>query len=454
MSARTLLPGAVAAGLVALLSLHADAGLVGYWDFDGNVNDQSPQGNHGALTGATFDAQVPSAIGGGQSLRFDGDGDYVTVAPDPSLNSNVLTLALFVNQDGATQNGNFERLTSRGGDSFETALNGNGQVSYYPKPGWTTATYEVPRTGWKHVAFVSDGSQMTVYSNGAPVFSDAFAGSPSGLLRIGARHNGIEGFQGLIDDAALWDSQLGQAELVALAGGLGRPDTVESLALTQTTVTSDPAEWARSADRRSGGPAGTWNLLTHPAEPLPGVATFTDAAPASPIPGGIAAAAGVIGVTPFGADGGNGSPTGIQYYRSTFDLDPFVDITAGILMAVDNGAQLFINGAPIATETSFLVENWAPPYSSLTINADGSIGSVTLFDDVASSFNGWLVGQNEIIIAVRNPDTEGLNAGGLAFRMDIVTSAPTVIPEPAALLVWSLLAGLGGVAGWRRRRGA
>jgi hypothetical protein len=439
---------AAAVGLVALLGVHAQAGLVGYWDFDGNVADQSPEGNHGTLTGATYDAQVPSAIGGGQSLRFDGDGDYVTVGADSSLNSNVFTLAFFVNQDGAVQSGNYERLTSRGSDTFETALNAGSRISYYPAPGWTTATYGVPRDGWKHVAFVSDGSDMTVYSNGAPVFNNSFAGSPAGILRIGARHNGVEGFEGLMDDAALWDNELGQAEMVALAGGLGRPDTVESLLLTQTTVTSDPSEWARSTDRRSGGPPGTWDLTTHPAEPLPGVGTFTEAAPASPIPGGISAAANVIGVTPFGADGGNGSPEGIQYYRSTFNLDPFVDITASILMAVDNGAQLFINGTPIAAETSFDTANWAPPYSSLTINADGSIGSVTLFDDVAPSFDGWLVGENEIIVAVRNPDTEALNAGGLAFRMDIVT----MVPEPATLAIWSLLAGLGIAAAWRKRR--
>lgn len=71
---------------------------------------------------------------------------------------------------------------------------------------------------------------------------------------------------------------------------------------------------------------------------------------------------------------------------------------------------------------------------------------VTLFDQVASSFTGWRPGLNEVVLAVRNPDSEGLGAGGVAFRLDIVTQ----VPEPGSLA----LLGLGGLGllGLGRRR--
>ena len=55
------------------------------------------------------------------------------------------------------------------------------------------------------------------------------------------------------------------------------------------------------------------------------------------------------------------------------------------------------------------------------INADGSVSSLSLFDGVASNFSDWRVGQNELVIAIRNPDTEGAAAGGLAFRLGVHT---------------------------------
>ena len=95
------------------------------------------------------------------------------------------------------------------------------------------------------------------------------------------------------------------------------------------------------------------------------------------------------------------------------------------------------------------MENWARPYSSLTINEDGSITNLSLFDPGAStSFTGWKVGQNELILVIRNPDTEGLNAGGIAFRMDVVTR----VPEPGSIVMLGL-GGLGlAVFGWRKRK--
>ena len=432
-----VLTSAVGFGLAGM----AKADLVGYWSFDDTVADQSGNGRDGTnLLNVAYSPDTPSVLDSSKSLVLGG-ATRVDIPADPALNSQPFTLAYWFNQNGIAQNGTYERVTSRGSDTFETAVSSDGSLRYYPSPtGWQDTGVDLSASGWQHVVFSSDGGNMRVYVDGALEYTGQTNANRSGILRIGARDNiWTEGIDGLIDDVAVWDNPLPPAAVQTLADGGWAPNE-----LVITTVTSDPNDWALSTVRRSGGAAGTW---TPPGDPLPDASTFT--LPASPTPvAGIVAAAADLGLGTLLGDGGDSQPAGLQYYRTTFDLDPFKEISAQITLAVDNGAQVFINGQEVARETSYLTENWARPYSTLSINPDGSISDVTLFDQTFS-FTGWLVGENEVVLAIRNPDSEGLIGGGLAFRMDVVST----VPEPGAVC----LLGLGGLcllgyARWRKRR--
>jgi hypothetical protein len=140
---------------------------------------------------------------------------------------------------------------------------------------------------------------------------------------------------------------------------------------------------------------------------------------------------------------------GVHYFRTTFNLDPFVAISANIQFAADNGGEVWLNGEKIATETSYVVENWQFPLPSIAIAEDGGV-TTTKFDSNAAAFESFLPGQNELIIAVRNPSTgEPSPAGGFAFKMDVFS---TPIPEPSAIIMVALaLAAIGGVRLARRR---
>jgi hypothetical protein len=423
----------------------ARAELVGYWKFNDDTLDKSGYGNDGTPTaGIVYSTNTPLPLAAGKSLLLD-SSNYVTVTADASLNSQVFTLAYWVNQDGNSQSGQHARLTSRGGDTFETAVHANSTVNVYSKPpgfGWQDTSATLPDTGWNHLAYVSDGSSTKAYFNGTEVFSDIAASTPSGLLRIGARHNGVEAFHGLIDDVALWDEALSPQRIADLVAGRRFP-------LEQTTVLSDPADWKVSTVRKSGGSTSTWVLPDPlPADWLPDVSTYTDDAQAGGTGGIWGTVADDFGVdAPISLDGGNGQPEGVQFYRSTFELDPYDVFDAEIMLAVDNGAQIFINGQEIAREISFSTENWSPPYSTLSIASDGTIdpGSVTLFDWTAASFSDWRVGENELILVVRNPDSDALGGGRFAFRMTVTQA----VPEPATGLL--LLLGALGLAFARRR---
>lgn len=423
----------------------ARADLVGHWNFDGNVADQSGYNNHGVLSGAVYSANVPAALGGGMSLDFAGGTNNVAVAANASLNSSTFTLGMFINNRG--QASGINRLFSRGGDSFEFGINralgpNLGQLAFHTA-GWRLSSSVPPLNTWQHVALVSEGGWVKLHVNGgmAPVFAVQNVPAPVGNLRIGARENGgaSEGFNGLIDDVGLWSEAITPQQLRA-ASQMG----VTGLLLAQqagfdshqVTVKSDTSTWMMSTDTEDGGLNGPW---TPSGNPVPALGTFTLPAPTiHPARTNITNAAAAMGVGSIGAS------TNVHFYRTTFELDSFLTAEAAIQIAVDNGAQIYLNGQLIATETSYVVDNWSYPLPSLVINADGTISNVVKFD--SSDLSALLMeGTNEIIVAVRNPNQEDpALAGGFAFRMDVLTT----IPEPAT----GALALLAAAAGLRRGR--
>ncbi|NIP92621.1 MAG: hypothetical protein GWO24_03800, partial [Akkermansiaceae bacterium] len=218
-----------------LWSSNARADLVGWWDFENTLEDQSASDLDGSPIGdPPFDDDVPAGGGSSSSLRFDGTSAGVNIPASLSLDSADFTLAYFVNPDGAVQSGNFERLTSRGGDSFETALSGGNVLSYFGPganggPGWVVTGVTVAPDDWTHVAWRNGGGAMELFVDGESAWSGAAVGAPGGLMNLGIRHNNVEGYEGLLDDVILWDDssnpltdeQIAEIAEKGMAGFLG-----------------------------------------------------------------------------------------------------------------------------------------------------------------------------------------------------------------------------------------
>ena len=59
-------------------------GLVGYWPFNGNANDESGNGNHGTVNGATLTTDRNGNANAAYS--FDGISNFIEVINSPSIN--------------------------------------------------------------------------------------------------------------------------------------------------------------------------------------------------------------------------------------------------------------------------------------------------------------------------------------------------------------------------------
>ncbi|MGH7858840.1 MAG: LamG-like jellyroll fold domain-containing protein, partial [Candidatus Binatia bacterium] len=260
--------------------------LVGWWTFDDVLADRSGSQNHGTMNDPDFVEDVPDAVGSGKALRFDG-GAGVAIADDPSLDSDVFTLVMFVFNHGQALP--FARLTSRGNDSFESSLGtggGGDQLKYFSRAegSWNATTHEVPFEEWQHVAYVSTGTDLTIYADGEVVHGPVpLTTTPSGVLHIGDRWNNVEGVIATIDDVALFDAALPAEDIARIADAgvaafLGNPPPPEGPPPPPAglrAASSDgrvQLEWDAVAEasgylvHRSDIPGGPYERLT--AEPL------------------------------------------------------------------------------------------------------------------------------------------------------------------------------------------
>ncbi len=216
-------------------------GLVAYYPFNGNANDESGNGNNGTLVGATMTSDrfgVPNKaclING--NTGFYGSGIFVSI-PNSVQGLSQVTLSIWVreynltyyhgeayisfgaHQSGLLSIGHFNSANPSGNISFDVSNPPNGLGIGYPYDDSFTNIYE-------HYVLVYDGVAGTLkaYQNGnlietqtgmtgAIVTPVDFGGIGKHLWDNGSQSS--TRFNGEVDDVRIYNRALSEAEIGAL----------------------------------------------------------------------------------------------------------------------------------------------------------------------------------------------------------------------------------------------
>jgi hypothetical protein len=220
---------ALVLGLVCPSWAQIDPSLVGWWRLDEGAGttaaDSSGNGNNGDIVGDP--AWVVGQIG--KALQFDGDDDYVEVPHTEGLNvDNEVTVALWVNAEryvsgaegwgGIMAKGNSPRsysvyTTSAGNIHFSTAGVGTVSAAIFPLNEWAHVTCIV--VGGGHEYYINGEAAGT---GGSGIVLPGNTNTANVTLgNIGGEANRI--FQGMLDDARVYNRALAVEELAAVMKG-------------------------------------------------------------------------------------------------------------------------------------------------------------------------------------------------------------------------------------------
>jgi hypothetical protein len=210
------------------INLKQDQGLVAFYPFSGNANDEGGNENHGTVHGEV--SLTTDRFGNPDSAySFDGTDDYIQISDiDPSI----ITISAWINtlshsSDLGPVVGEYNGSQVSGSRSFLLDIN-QGGLSGGIYNSATTYQFgnssEIINDGlWHFIVMTWDGTEITQYIDGFPaVFDVQPSSSGSGdifdsnqPLFIGAadQGSGREYFNGIIDDVRIYNRSLAELEI-------------------------------------------------------------------------------------------------------------------------------------------------------------------------------------------------------------------------------------------------
>ncbi|MHC4571049.1 MAG: LamG-like jellyroll fold domain-containing protein, partial [Planctomycetota bacterium] len=213
--------------------------LVAHWKFDegtGITANDSAGNNHGTIYNANW---TTGQIGG--ALSFDGNGDYVSIPDDDSLDiTNNLTISAWVKRTGAGSSNEIILSKYDGGQySYRLFFRNTNVVRWWLSQNGTAgnrafvdSTVTISDTNWHSIAATFKNGTLQIYIDGVDS-TGSTDGSISSIkatdqpLFIGQENSGGY-FGGSIDDVRIYNRVLSEDEIEALAnGGTLSPDCAD-----------------------------------------------------------------------------------------------------------------------------------------------------------------------------------------------------------------------------------
>jgi hypothetical protein len=230
-------------------------GLVAYYPFNGNANDESGNGNNGTVNGSTL---TTDRLGNANSAYIFDLNKYITI---PSSNDFDLlsdfTISLWAQFDQNTNNYNEGVFISKDigynntGWSFMWGSGTENMLKFHHGSTHNTTNNSFDPTAfddtWCNIVVTRQGYNMIFYVNGVNIWSETCnhpLSGPNNLdIKIGGMANENHAFDGKLDDLGIWNIALSPQEIQQLynsqnnySWSTGDSTTSITVSPTQTTT--------------------------------------------------------------------------------------------------------------------------------------------------------------------------------------------------------------------------
>jgi hypothetical protein len=193
------------------------SGLVGYWPFCGNANDESGNGNNGTVNGAT----LTSDRNGNINSAYSFNNNTISIPDNSSIgitqsSGQSISVWAYLTGSQTTQH----LLGRRGWNCFDYQIAfsyGDSQgLSYWISEGGLTSSYQIPLNQWVFIVGTYNAGIWKLYINQQLLATDnttySFITYPSCPLTFG-NSGGFQGFIGKLDDIGIWNRALTDCEI-------------------------------------------------------------------------------------------------------------------------------------------------------------------------------------------------------------------------------------------------
>ncbi len=223
-------------------------GLVGFWPFCGNANDESGNANNGTVNGATLTTDRNGIANSAYYFSSTNCATRIDAQVNTTSIQTGLTISTWISKtaEGCQSPRIFE---------FRVAADGPGEAQWgWPFPnsanmiymGSTTSTgfvcsYGVPIVSnniWTHLVYTNDGTTGKFYQDGVLKGTVSSTGNPilSGNAAFGRmNHPANDAFNGKLDDIGIWNRALTSCEVQQLYSGLiGAAPSLTTVAISNS----------------------------------------------------------------------------------------------------------------------------------------------------------------------------------------------------------------------------
>ena len=193
-------------------------GLVGWWPFNGNANDESGNGNNGTVNGATLTADRFSNLNSSYSFS-----NSSIICANSNIPDNIFSLSVWVYKNLSFGDIEYICLGSPSNTRWGTISNSSYTTLNYGRgcsgSGGSSINSMVDLNNWAHIVYVSQGVGLNtdIFINGN--FAGSSVNNNTGGCSTNNLYFGVDIFSipeyidGKLDDIGIWNRALTDCEI-------------------------------------------------------------------------------------------------------------------------------------------------------------------------------------------------------------------------------------------------